>query len=442
MKRTITRLPAYVAAAAGALVAAAALDGCSSTKALFFVNKNQQAIQRDTIGADGSPRTSVQDPQFAVNGTVRLPAVESLGLQPVTLEVPAGELPAPFNMPRTLMVPPGFAVALHAHGLTSPRDIIAREDGTLFYSDTRDGKIYAMTGGGERVEIASGLRSPHGLELHNGKLYYTDETRVFRYDFTSPTSTSGTSTMISDRIPTAGMHFHRTIRWVPADKKFYIAVGSVDNKNIPDNPETGTVMRFGENGGKPDVAMRGLRNVVGLDVHPLTGDLWGLDEGTDWLANDLPPEELNILRVGRTYGWPWMYSRNFRDPDYLTADTARYPKAEPSVIDLQAHATPADMTFYRSSALGGDWQNSLLITYHGSRDRTPPTGFKVVRVRSDQVGANAREADFVTGWLAADGEEWGQPVGITVAADGTTFYVTDDRAGAIYRIYRPLAPRR
>jgi glucose/arabinose dehydrogenase len=442
MNRTILRLSVRLVACAGALCAAALVDGCSSTKSFFFANTNQQAIQRDTIGADGAVRTFVQDPQFAVNGTVRLAAVESLGLVPVTIEVPAGELPSPFDVPRTLNVPPGFSVALYAHGLESPRDIVVREDGTIFYSDSRGGQVFALNSSGERTAIATGLRSPHGLEFHNGALYYTDETRVFRYTFTTPTSSSGTSTMITDRLPTAGMHYHRTIRWVPNDKKFYIAIGSVDNKNVPDNPETGTVMRMSESGGKPDVAVRGLRNTVGLDVHPVTGELWGIDEGTDWLAMDLPPEEVNILRTGRHYGWPFVYSRNFRDPDFMGPDTSRQPKAEPSTIDLQGHSTPADMMFYRSSSLGGDWQNSMLITYHGSRDRTPPTGFKVVRVRADQNGANAREADFVTGFLTPLGEEWGQPTGIAVAADGTTFYLTDDRAGAIYRIYRPLTPRR
>lgn len=401
-----------------------------------------QAIQRDTIGSDGVLRTTLQDPAHAVNGTIRLAAVESIELAPATINLPPDDYLAPFDVPRTLNVPVGFKVDLVAHSLGSPRDIVVREDGTIFFSVTQAGEIMAITPSGERSVIASGLRSPHGLELHNGALYYTDETRVFRYNFSSPTATSGTSTMLTDRLPVAGMHYHRTIRWSPADKRFYIGAGSVDNKNIPDNPETGTVLRMPESGGKPDVAMRGLRNTVGLAVHPVTGELWGLEEGTDWLAMDLPPEELNILRVGRHYGWPFYYSRSFRDPDYMEADTIRHPRAEPSVVDLQAHSTPADLEFYRSSELGADWTNSMLITYHGSRDRTPPTGFKVVRLRSDANGANARQADIITGFETPLGEQWGQPVGIAIAPDGVTFYVTDDKAGAIYRIYRQLATRR
>ena len=426
----------------GVAASAATIGGCSSTKALFFANKNMQAIQRDTVAADGTVRSTVQDPQHAVNGTIRLAAVESLGLVPVTLEVPSGELPATFSIARTLNVPPGFRVALHAYDLGSVRDIAVREDGTIFFSISQAGQIVAMPPNGERTVIASGLKSPHGLELHKGALYYTDETRVFRYDFASPTSTAGTSVVLTERLPVAGMHYHRTIRWMPNDRKFYIAIGSVDNATVPDNPETGTIMRMSETGGKPDVAARGLRNVVGLDVHPVTGELWGVDEGTDWLAEDLPPEEINIIKTGRHYGWPYFYSRNFRDPGFMEADTAGYPKGEPSVIDLQAHSTPGDMMFYRSSALGADWQNSMLITYHGSTDRAIPTGFKVVRVRADANGANAREADFITGFLAADGEQWGRPVGIAVGPDETTFYITDDRAGAIYRVYRSAGQRR
>lgn len=416
--------------------------GCSSTKSLFFSNRNQQAIQRDTIDAGGNVRTTVDDPQFATNGTVKLAAVESLGLVQVPLEMPTGELPATFSIPRTLMVPPGFGAELFAHSLGSPRDLVLRDDGTLFYSSSIAGQIVAISTTGERTVVASGLKSPHGMEMHNGALYYTDETRVFRYDFASPTAVGGTSVMISDRLPPAGMNYHRTIKWSPIDKKFYIGVGSVDNRSVPDNPETGTVMRMSEGGGKPDVAMRGLRNTVALDIHPVTGDLWGVEEGADWVSMDLPPEEINILRVGRHYGWPFYYSRNFRDPDFMDADTIRQPKGEHSVIDLQAHSTPADMMFYRSDALGADWKNSMLITYHGSRDRTPPTGFKLVRVRSDKNGGDARVADVVTGFTDEHGEDWGQPVGIAVSADGTTFFLSDDRAGAIYRIYRTDAQRR
>lgn len=442
MNRSITRLSARLVVAAGVLGALSGVGGCSASKSLFFANANLQAIQRDTIGSDGRVRSTVQDPQNAVNGTIRLAAVESLDLVPVTLEVPAGEIPPPFNVARTLNVPPGFQATLHAHGLGNPRDIVVREDGTIFYSNSMGGTIMAIAPSGERSTIASGLESPHGLEMFNGALYYSDEKRVFRYDFTSPSTTSGTSTMLTDRVPPAGMHYHRTIRYVPNDRKIYIAVGSVDNRSEPDNPETGTVMRIPLAGGKTEVAMRGLRNVTGLDVHPVTGELWGVDEGADWLGEDVPPEEVNILATGRSYGWPQFYGDGFRDPDFMGPDTTRYRKGEVPVISLQAHSTPADMTFYRSSALGPDWLNSMLITYYGSRDRSQPTGFKVVRVRSEQNGANAKQADVVTGFLTDDGEQWGRPTGIAVTADGTTFYITDDRAGAIYKIHRPLAPRR
>lgn len=417
--------------ASTALLISAVVAGCSGGggQNFFLVNKNTQAIWRDTITPAGT-RSFLQNPQDSVHGIIRLAPVESLGLQPVTVQTNGYALP-PFDVPRTLMAPAGFSVSLYATGLNRPRELALREDGTLFVTDF-DGSIVAIKPDGSKQTIASDLKSPHGLEFVNNVLFYTDEFRFFRYDFTSPTAVTGTSKLLSQQLPGGAQHFTRTIRWVPNDKRFYIAIGSTHNKNVEDDNQHATLLRISEAGGNPDAATRGgLRNVVGMDVHPETGELWGLDNGTDHLSQVLPPTEVNILKIGKHYGWPFFYSQNFRDPDYKDATTATYSRfpqnPTPPVIELESHVDALGMRFYTGTAFGADWKNSMIIAYHEKP--------KVVRVRANNDGSNARQADFLTGFeIAGEKLPWGRPAGIAISRDGRTVFVSDDRSGVIYKV--------
>jgi|GEM_PF-1807334 len=406
------------------------MAGCGGASSLFYVNKNTQAIRRDTITAAGVT-TFVQNPQDAVHGTVTLAPVEMTPLQPVTLPVDAAK--SPFDKPRTLMVPAGFTVDLFATDLGRPRDLALREDGTLFVSDF-DGRVIAIAPGGARTVIAQDLRSPHGLELHNGALYYTDETRIFRYDFSSPTAVTGSATLLTDKLPPGSLHYTRSIRWVPKDKRFYIAIGSTGNKSIEDNNAYGNVLRMGESGGVLDAAARGgLRDVVAMDVHPETGELWMIDNGTALLSAELATTEVNILKVGTHYGWPFFYSQNFPDPDYMEEDAKKLPRYPSNpvgpVIELEGHVDAYGMRFYHDGPFGPDWHNAMIITYNNNP--------KVIRLRADADGSNARQTDFITGFVDETGDVWGRPVGVAIARDGSAVYISDSRSGAIYRVSKP-----
>jgi glucose/arabinose dehydrogenase len=443
--RTIMRhsLPRISTAATLCIAAFAAtfLAGCPSANQLLYTNKDMQSIQRDTVLPSGQIKTEIQTPpENAAPGVIKLAPIESLNLQPVTLQVEPGITSSPFTEPKTLNVPPGFSASLYAWDLGQPRDLVLRDDGTLFYSNIDAGEIVAIAPDKTKTVIARDLRSPHGMEWHNGALYYTDETHVYRFDFDSPTAVTGKSTMISDKVPIGGFNYTRTIRWSPADKRFYISVGSTTNKNIEDDTEHGAVLKMDEKGGLPTVSMRGLRDAVGLDIHPETGELWGVDAGTQLLAEQLPPTEINILKVGKHYGWPYYYSQNFRDPYYTGPDTTEYPvnakkPAVTPIIELQAHLEPKDLQFYPYSAFGADWKNSMLITAHGESSLNQ--GFKVIRVRANADGSNARVADVVTGFSTPDGGTWGTPVAIAFSRDGKSIFISDDRAGAIYKIFKP-----
>lgn len=317
-----------------------------------------------------------------------------------------------------------------------------RADGTIFYSDILSGEVVALGPDGTKTSIVSGLSSPFGLELHDGSLYYTDENHVFRYDFSAPNAVTGTSTLMTDKIPDGGTNYTRSIRWVPSDSRFYISVGSTsDHSPEADNSHAVLLRMKNEAGDLPVTAVRGVRNTMAMAVHPETGELWGIDNGTDDLSPDVPPDEVNILRVGRHYGWPYFYGNNLWDPRY-TDDSANYRRTTGQpvapIIQLQAHFEPTDMEFYTGTALGPDWKNALVVTCHGEKEFfVKPEGLRLLRIRSNSDGSNARQADFVTGFRDDKGDVWSRPTGLAISNDGKTFFVSDDLNGIIYRISKP-----
>lgn len=430
-------LPTFLAL----IVCVPLIEGCGGVQSIFYYNQQMPAIRRDTI-VGGATKSVLQNPNDSINGIVRLTPVEPMDLQPVTVEVPSELKTAPFDQPRTLNVPPGFTVGIYAHDLGHPQDLVLRGDGTIFYTDILAGEVVAIGADRTKTVIASGLSSPFGMDLHNGALYYTDEHHVFRYDFSSPNAVTGNSTMLTDKIPDGGTNYTRTIRWVPSDSRFYISVGSTSDHTPEDDNSHAVILRIKDEAEDlPVTAIRGVRNTVAMEVHPETGDLWGIDNGTDDLSPDVPPDEINILKVGRHYGWPYLYGDNLWDPRYVD-DSTKYRRtmgqAIAATIQLQAHFEPIDMEFYTSSALGPDWKNSLIVTCHGEKEFfVKPEGLRLLRIRANSDGSNARQADFVTGFRDSNGDVWSRPTGLAISKDGKTFFVSDDQNGIIYRISKP-----
>jgi len=202
------------------------------------------------------------------------------------------------------------------------------------------------------------------------------------------------------------------------------------------DPRSATILRIGA-GPAPAVFARGLRDTVGFDWHPETHELWGMDNGTDERGNDVPPEELNQLKEGADYGWPYVYGKRevdaaMEDPPDTTKE--KYAATtEPSVLEYQAHSAPAAMLFYRGDQFPAEYRGDAFVAMHGSLNRDPPTGYKVVRIRFEHGTPKGFE-DFLTGFLLPEGNRHiGSPAGLTVAKDGALL-VSDDGNGIIYRV--------
>ena len=181
----------------------------------------------------------------------------------------------------------------------------------------------------------------------------------------------------------------------------------------------------------------GLRNPVFMTIHPETKKVWATEMGRDMLGDDLPPDEINIIAKGRNYGWPFCYGKNVHDDDFDPAmkKSCREPETYPSHIDIPAHSAPLGLSFFPEDGWPAGFRNNLLVAYHGSWNRSVPTGYKIVRYRLDGSGNLLGVDDFVSGWLTKDGTALGRPVDIMVRPGGTIF-VSDDKAGVIYRITR------
>ena len=189
------------------------------------------------------------------------------------------------------------------------------------------------------------------------------------------------------------------------------------------------ISEYNSDGSGFRVFAEGLRNAVGFVFHPQSGTIWTTENGRDHLGDDLPPDEINIIEDGGHYGWPYCYGKNITDPEF--GDSNRCTTAQPSLHDIQAHSAPLGLRFIQSAQFPEKWQGDLLVAYHGSWNRSVPTGYKVVRldVEGDKI---VGEEDFISGWLQGRTVH-GRPVDFVFDSNGA-LYISDDKAGIIYRV--------
>lgn len=368
------------------------------------------------------------------------PAVGPVASAAVPKKSPAKTaVPAVNDTGLPLVIPAGFRVQTFATGLAGPRMLAFDPAGVLVTTLTSDGKVVAMPdadGNGQAdrsVVLVEGLNRPHGLAFHRGYMYVAENDRVVRWPYTPSANgrpVLGALEKLAD-LPAGGVHITRTLVF-GADGKMYISAGSSTNIDPESDSRRAAVMRFNDDGTGMTIFATGLRNTVGLAWHPLTGDLWGVDNGRDYLGDDLPPDEVNIIKEGADYGWPYAYGDKLVDPAHDNAAMAS--KSVAPVIKLQAHSAPLGLCFYSGNGFGPEYAGSLFVAFHGSWNRSVPTGYKIVRFKMggrlfDQPG---EQEDFITGWLTASGAA-GRPVAVIQGGDGA-LYISDDKAGAVYRV--------
>ena len=240
-------------------------------------------------------------------------------------------------------------------------------------------------------------------------------------------------------LPAGGRHFTRTMVFLPPpDNRLLISVGSSCDTCVEQDWRYAKVLSANPDGSNFKVFSSGLRNAVFMALHPLTKQVWVTEMGRDFLGDDLPPDEINILQEGKDYGWPYCYGKQAHDdkfdPKGLKKDFCK--QTVPSHLDLQAHSAPLGLAFFPETGWPQEYRHNLLVAFHGSWNRSVPTGYKVVRIKLDEKGNYLGIEDFITGWLTGQGA-LGRPVDLVIKNNGE-IYISDDKAGMVYRVlYKP-----
>lgn len=350
--------------------------------------------------------------------------------------------------------PPGFKVELYATGLDHPRQLRRAPNGDVFLAESRAGRIKVLrgtSGAAPQVEVfASGLRQPFGIAFwppgpEPQWIYIGDTDEVVRLPYRNGDLKARGPRQAVIALPGGGLlrgggHWTRDLAFSLDGSRLFIAVGSRSNVDDSDgNPaefHRADILECGPEGSGLRVYAWGIRNPVGLAVHPGTGELWASVNERDDLGDDLPPDYITRVQEHGFYGWPWYYIGARQDP--------RHPGKRPDLKDqvlvpdvlIQPHNASLGMAFYDGGLFPPAYRGDIFAAEHGSWNRAARTGYEVIRVPMRQQGrATGEYEDFLTGFVTSEGDVWGRPVGVAVAQDGALL-VSDDGSDCIWRVSR------
>ncbi len=333
--------------------------------------------------------------------------------------------------------PPGFSVNVFAAGLSGPRFMVFGPDGALYVAERGAGRIVVLSdanGDGRADEtrvFAEELDRPHSVAFHNGAWYVGVPSGVVRLADDDGDGVAESRQVIIDDLPPGGVHSTRTVAFLP-DGRMVVSVGSSCNACVEEDPRRAAIVAYDDATGAGErLFAAGLRNAVGLAIHPETGELWASNNGRDLMGDDTPPETIYIVRDGANYGWPTCHSGDIPDPDM--GGPGACDGVEPPLAEMQAHTAPLGIAFYTGDTFPADYRGDLFIALHGSWNRREPVGYAVWRLPLDGDTPIGPAEPFAAGWLGASGAVDGRPAGVAVGPDGA-LYVSDDRGGFVYRI--------
>ena len=355
--------------------------------------------------------------------------------------------------------PAGFKVDLYADGLTNPRLIRVAPNGDAFVVESEAGELRVLRGvlaSGKAAwsgMFAKGFKQPFGIAFYppgdNPRwLYVANTDSVVRLPYQSGDAAArGPAETVVAELPGGGRlrgggHWTRDIAFSRDGKRMFVSVGSRSNVDDPDKTpaekDRATVLEFAPDGSGKKTFATGIRNAVGIAVHPRSGELWASVNERDELGDNLAPDYITHVEEGGFYGWPWYYIGGNQDPRHK----GKRPDLKDAVIVpdvlLQPHTASLQMLFYDGKQFPAEYAGDIFAAQHGSWNKAVRTGYNVIRVPMRGTRAAGDYEIFLSGFVTAGGEVWGRPVGVAVARDGALL-VTDDGSNSIWRVSHTAA---
>ena len=356
---------------------------------------------------------------------------ESEAAQQLAPQAPPPLPTAEADLP-TLTVPNGFKVEVFASGINNARTLRVADDGTVFVGTWQGNAVYAIPPGGEAVTLYEGLDWPNGIALHDGDLYIAEHTKIsVAKDIMDNLDSAPELTEIYSDLGEPRPHGWRYLGVGPDDMLY---VSNSAPCNICEREEGfGEIRRMGLDGSDAQPILAGMRNTVGFDWHPTTGNLWFTDNQRDWLSEDIPQDELNVVtEEGQDFGFPYCHNGLFTDPEFGWG--RKCEEFTDPVALLGPQTAPLGMQFYQGEMFGEDYKDQIFIAKHGPWNRSVKEGAEVAVAYLDGDTQVERTEPFLTGFIV-DNEYVGRPVDVATMPDGALL-VSDDWNGAIWRISR------
>jgi len=343
-----------------------------------------------------------------------------------------------------LNLPTGFEINIFADDLDTPRQIAETDNGYIIVGSKKGNKIFALfdtdfDGFAEKkILVADGLKNPTGVTVHDGDLYFAEIDTIWIIKnidewLNRSSKALPTKTVYMNNLPSETWHGFKYIDFGP-DGNLYIPVGVPCNICI--EPQTNdnrfaAIHKYKD--GKLITVAEGVRNSVGFDWHPLTKKMYFSDNGRDWLGDDSPSCELNVVNIeGSFYGYPYKHSKDVIDPEFGHLIPTIDKKFVDPIAELGPHVAPLGIAFYDGNVFPDKYKNSVFVALHGSWNRTKKSGYTIVFVKLDNDGNYLYQEDFITGWLSNE-SAWGRPVSPFIMKDGSML-ISDDKYNVIYRV--------
>ncbi|QKV17722.1 PQQ-dependent sugar dehydrogenase [Oricola thermophila] len=392
-------------------------------------------------------------PSLAQSDLEKLSAFQSTGTADFTYIEQGG--PKAEAIKRTLeriTLPEGFSIDLYAI-VPDARHMAVGPQGIVTFVGTRKTEVWSVTDR-DKDRVADEVKNfapslakaiPNGPCFSpDGHLYIAEQNRVVWYPaaeffYESPDVAAFAVVKQGELIPPEEESYNHTARVcrVGPDGKLYVSLGQPFNVPAQEKLDLyrewgiGGIIRINTDGTGREVYTYGIRNSVGHDFHPETGELWFTDNQVDGMGDDIPPGELNRQTApGQHFGFPWYGGGSVRTNEYQDSE----PPADVvfPAVETVAHAADLGMTFYTGNMFPEKYRNAIFSAQHGSWNRTTPVGARVMVTFIDEEG-NATMEPFAEGWIDENGEYLGRPVDVAQLRDGSLL-VSDDLAGAVYRI--------